>query len=257
MPFTDDDKTAIQEMIKDAIASSVSPISQQLEGIQTEYTRQIDGLAAKFKKQQNTVISDLTQQITNITEKLTGSQKEIPENKPEEKPTNNQPNEEFIQLQKKLELLQKNLEMEQQARRKAEVDQVLTSQKTQLVTKLGQKALNPDHFFTLALTEGHIKQGQSIEGNDYYYLEKKDALGDPQPVPLTSEEGVAIAFQILEQKYPYLVLPRPGNGGGTSTGGTPQIQSKYFNESPDQAAITAAIAAGKSADVYAELEKMI
>jgi hypothetical protein len=250
MPFSDEDKQFIQEIIQ-------SVVTEKVESIQTEFTRQVDGLAAKTKKMQGTAISDLTQQITSLTEELNTLKK--PSEPSQEKPTqpSEQPNEELTLLQNQLQELKSALSKEQEARRVAETQRVLSNQQTKLVTSLNGKVVDPNSFFTLAVNDGLIKQGKSSDGSDLYYLEKKDPYGDSQSIPLISEEGITMASQLVEQKYPFLVAPRPGNGGGTSAGGTPNtVQRQYFGNEVNGDKITKAFLSGNQDEVLRELDRL-
>jgi hypothetical protein len=127
------------------------------------------------------------------------------------------------------------------AQEKAAAQQMVA--KTNLAAKLSNRVANPDHLLTLAEQSGAIqyKDGQ-------YVYAQKGTFDDVEfiPVDKAGKDGDYFDF-LLGGDFAYMAKPRPGTGLGSSNGKTTPAQgqqSKYFGDSPADAATLAQVAMG-------------
>lgn len=248
MPLDESDKKEIMSLIKSSVTEVVSPLAEQLQGIEEGTTRQIDGIAAKLKKQFNTTVKEINERVDPLFERLEEKKTEDTNSQADSQEKTSEPN----PLEQQLQALQEQLNTEKQERLNLLTQQQLNDQRSQVIRGLQGKVVDPNAFFTLALNEGLIKQGQDGD-KVFYYTEKKDALGDLQPVSINSKDGLAIASQWIKTKYPYLEPAREGNGAGVS----PDASSPEFKSDLLQSGnLVEGLLNGKESDFFAELGKI-
>ena len=248
MPFVEADKQEVLDLVKSSLNEVIAPI---LEEMQRNTTKQIDGIAAKLKKQLATTIKGIDEKINPLLESREGDENidsPLQPNQQQSIPEKNEPN----PLEEKLKALEQQLDQEKQERLNLLTQQQLDLQKGDVIRGLNGKVIDPSAFFTLALNEGLIKQGQNGD-KTYYYVEKKDALGDMQPIAINSEDGMAIAFELVKTRYPYLEPAREGNGAGVSPA---QNQPSPRTELLQSSNLVDALVNGKEEQFFAELNNL-
>jgi uncharacterized phage infection (PIP) family protein YhgE len=127
------------------------------------------------------------------------------------------------------------------AQEKAAAQQMVA--KTNLAAKLSDRVANPNHLLALAEQSGAIqyKDGQ-------YVYTQKDAFNEDEFVPVDKAGKNGDYFDsLLAGDFAYMAKARPGTGLGSSNGKTTTAAtqpSKYFGDSPADAATLAQVAMG-------------
>jgi hypothetical protein len=127
------------------------------------------------------------------------------------------------------------------AQEKAAAQQMVA--KTKLATKLSDRVANPSHLLALAEQSGAIqyKDGQ-------YVYAQKNAFNEDEFIPVDKAGKNGDYFDsLLAGDFAYMAKARPGTGLGSSNGKTTPAQgqqSKYFGDSPADAATLAQVAMG-------------
>lgn len=221
----DNDKKEIAGLIKEAM----SEVTQEVAAIQGSTTEQINGVVAKFNKKFSTQFKNIEEKIQPLFE-VEGSEEggEVKEQgrQGQQKVSDKQGDEwqqELASVKKELEEQKQQLEKERQESINLRKQQDLVQQRNAFTNGFSGKVVDPDAFFTLAQTQGFIKQGTSENGGVYYYLEETDKYGETSQVRLDSPSAINLASNYLKTSLPYLEPPRPGGGASVENSGNPSV----------------------------------
>lgn len=217
--------------------------------IQSELSRQVNGLAAKLNGRIESVKGESDATIQKLVSTLTPTEGELPDpstTEPAKTPTQSE-DDPVAKLQTAMarqarEQTKRIQEMEakfQESERKAQ-----RLQAVQDFTRLaGDRLIDPDALLTLAESRGILRQ----EGASFQVITGKDEYtGEPVIKPIFD------AIETLIAAAPYLEKPRPGNGTGAVSGEpVPPSAPKY--QTPE--AIMGAIMDGKASEVIGEIKR--
>lgn len=268
-------------------------LSESMDGLLDQVSKQITGLGTKLNKKFSGEIEAISGRLSGFDETVEAKLNErlaalSEEAKTEEAKTTKAPteppSEATVDIDAKLEAklneykkqaetqaaqqaklireLQKQTEAEKQARQEAEMAAKRDRLRSKFVSKAGEKVSNPDMFFSVLDSYKRLMESEDGSKLLVELPGQYDELGNPKVIEATADE--AIEGLLNDPQFAIFAKPRGGSGvGAVSNGSQPQptgqAQPKYFTEDNFDNAddVYALLKAGKVDDVTTDFNRAL
>lgn len=273
----------ISEKISESMENLLDQVSKQITGLGTKLNKKFSGeietISGRLSSFDETVEAKLNERLAALNEQAKAEDFKATTKTPTE-----QSSETTVDIDAKLEAklneykkqaeaqaaqqaklireLQKQTEAERQARQEAEMAARRDRLRSNFVSKAGEKVTNPDMFFSVLDNYKRIRESEDGSKLLVELPGQYDELGNPKVIEATADE--AIDGLLNDPQFAIFAKPRGGSGvGAVSNGSQPQptgqAQPKYFTEENLDNAddVYALLKAGKVEDVTTDFNRAL